>query len=127
MSSSWPAQSAVSDYESRAGLTPFLTSHIILKIHPHPLQSGVLPVSLKDGILSNICQQARGDYMELIRINLPEQLLSQLKDAASKIGMSPEDFIKSGIEEKLSLLDRDFQSAVDRVLEKNAELYKRLA
>ena len=65
--------------------------------------------------------------MELIRINLPEQLLSQLKDAASKIGMSPEYFIKSGIEEKLSRLDRDFQSAVDRVLEKNAELYKRLA
>ena len=81
---------------------------------------------LWDDVL-DIRQQARGDYMESIRINLPEQLLSQLKDAASKIGVSPEDFIKSGIEEKLSLLDRDFQNALDRVLEKNAELYKRLA
>jgi hypothetical protein len=43
------------------------------------------------------------------------------------MGVSPEDFIKAGIEEKLSLLDQNFHEAADHVLKKNAELYKRLA
>jgi hypothetical protein len=54
-------------------------------------------------------------------------LASQIEEAAKKMGISPEDFIKAGIEEKLSLLDRNFHEAADHVLRKNAELYKRLA
>jgi len=65
--------------------------------------------------------------MESITINLPDRLASELKDAANKIGLSVEDFMKASLQEKLSLLDRDFQSSVERVLKKNAELYKRLA
>ncbi len=65
--------------------------------------------------------------MESITINLPDRLASELKDAANKIGLSVDDFVKASLQEKLSLLDRDFQSAVERVLEKNAELYRRLA
>lgn len=65
--------------------------------------------------------------MESITINLPDRLASELKDAANKIGLSVDDFVKASLQEKLSLLDRNFQSAVERVLEKNAELYRRLA
>jgi len=65
--------------------------------------------------------------MESITINLPDRLASELKDAANKTGLSVDDFVKASLQEKLSLLDRDFQSAVERVLEKNAELYRRLA
>lgn len=59
-----------------------------------------------------------GGQMESITINLLDRLASELKEAANKIGLSMEDFIKSGLEEKLSLLDRDFQNAVERVLKK---------
>lgn len=52
--------------------------------------------------------------MESVTLNLPDKLASQINEAAKKIGISTEEFIKSGIEEKLSLLDRDFHKAVDR-------------
>jgi predicted DNA-binding protein len=65
--------------------------------------------------------------METITINLPDQLASKLKEASDRIGVTPEEFVKEGVEEKLSFLDDDFNTALDRVLNKNAELYKRLA
>jgi hypothetical protein len=65
--------------------------------------------------------------MESVVVNLPDQLAVKVKEAASKIGISPEDFIKSGVEEKLLLLDSDFRNAIEYVLNKNAELYRRLA
>ena len=69
----------------------------------------------------------KGASMESVTVNLPDQLASQIEEAAKQMGISPEEFIKAGIEEKLSLLDRDFHKAADHVLRKNAELYKRLA
>ena len=69
----------------------------------------------------------KGASMESVTVNLPDQLASQIEEAAKQMGISPEEFIKAGIEEKLSLLDRDFHKAADHVLKKNAELYKRLA
>ena len=65
--------------------------------------------------------------MEPVVINLSDQLAIKVKEAASKIGISPEEFIKSGVEEKLLLLDSDFRNAIEHVLNKNAELYRRLA
>jgi len=65
--------------------------------------------------------------MESVIVNLPDQLAIKVKEAASRIGISPEEFIKSGVEEKLLLLDSDFRNAIEHVLNKNAELYRRLA
>ena len=65
--------------------------------------------------------------MESVIVNLPDQLAIKVKEAASRIGISPEEFIKSGVEEKLLLLDSDFRNAIEYVLNKNAELYRRLA
>lgn len=65
--------------------------------------------------------------MESVFVNLPDKLAVKVKEAAGKIGISPEEFIKSGVEEKLLLLDSDFRNAIEHVLNKNAELYRRLA
>jgi hypothetical protein len=65
--------------------------------------------------------------MESVIISLPDQLSGKIKEAANKIGVSPKEFIKSGVEEKLLLLDSDFQNAIEHVLNKNVELYRRLA
>jgi len=65
--------------------------------------------------------------MESVIVNLPDQLAIKVKEAASRIGISPEEFIKSGVEEKLLLFDSDFRNAIEHVLNKNAELYRRLA
>ena len=65
--------------------------------------------------------------MEPVIVNLTDQLAIKVKEAESKIGISPEEFIKSGVEEKLLLLDPDFRNAIEHVLNKNAELYRRLA
>ena len=52
--------------------------------------------------------------MESVVVNLPDQLAVKVKEAAGKIGISPEEFIKSGVEEKLLLLDSDFRNAIEQ-------------
>lgn len=65
--------------------------------------------------------------MESVTVNLPDQLAIKVREAENKFGISPEEFIKSGVEEKLLLLDSDFRNTIEHVLNKNAELYRRLA
>jgi hypothetical protein len=59
--------------------------------------------------------------MESVVVNLPVQLAVRVKEAAGKIGISTEEFIKSGVEEKLLLFDSDFRNAIEHVLKKNAD------
>lgn len=65
--------------------------------------------------------------MEELTITLPEEIAEQLKAASEKIGVKPEEFLLTSLEEKLATLDSDFTDAMKYVLKKNAELYKRLA
>ena len=65
--------------------------------------------------------------MTKVEISLSEQTASRLEEAAQKLGVTPEEFLRISLEEKLARLDRDFQSAAEYVLDKNKELYKRLA
>lgn len=65
--------------------------------------------------------------MKTIEVNLTEQLVNRLEQAAQKMGIAPEDLLRISIEEKLAQFDENFQAAADYVLSKNAELYKRLA
>ncbi len=64
---------------------------------------------------------------QTIEIHLPEQTAEKLRDAARRLGVSVEEFLRTSIEEKLARIDVDFKTAADYVLEKNAELYRRLA
>jgi antitoxin FitA len=67
--------------------------------------------------------------MKIIELHLPDQTAMALQEAADKLSLSAEDLLKISIEEKLAQLNShdDFQSAAEYVLNKNSELYKRLA
>lgn len=65
--------------------------------------------------------------MEQLTITLPDQMANQLKIAANKTGVKPEEFLIASLQEKLDVLDSEFSKAMRYVLKKNAELYKRLA
>ncbi len=67
--------------------------------------------------------------METLTINLPDNILFQLRAVSKKAGLSVEKLIQNGIQETLDKLnqDADFESASDYILQKNDELYQRLA
>ena len=66
-------------------------------------------------------------------LELPENLEQQLRDKAAEMKVSPEAFVVSVLEKAVSreersvLSDTEFEAASKYVLEKNAELYRRLA
>lgn len=65
--------------------------------------------------------------MTTITITLPDDSLLKLKEQAIRFNISPEELVRVSIEELLSRPDEAFQRAVNYVLKKNAELYRRLA
>lgn len=65
--------------------------------------------------------------MATITIALPDDRLLELKEIADKLGIKPEDLVRVSIEELLTRPEETFQQAIDYVLKKNAELYRRLA
>jgi hypothetical protein len=64
--------------------------------------------------------------MSNITISLPEDRMSELKEMAAGLGTTPEDLVRASVEDLLGRPE-EFQKAVDYVLKKNEELYKRLA
>lgn len=60
-------------------------------------------------------------------VTLPEGLAHKLKTLAAEAGVTPEELLRSSMEEWLSHPREDFARAADYVLRKNAELYRRLA
>lgn len=65
--------------------------------------------------------------MASISVTLPNDRLLKLQEIAARLGVTPEDLVRVSIEELLARPDDAFQQAVDYVLNKNAELYRRLA
>jgi hypothetical protein len=65
--------------------------------------------------------------MKILELNLPEPTVAKLQEAAERLRVSPEDLAILSLEEKLAQIDAQFRDAADYVLNKNAELYKRLA
>jgi antitoxin FitA len=65
--------------------------------------------------------------MSAITINLSEERMRQLREVAARLGVSPEDLARVSIEELLTKPDEKFEEAARHVLDKNAELYRRLA
>jgi 16S rRNA U516 pseudouridylate synthase RsuA-like enzyme len=62
-----------------------------------------------------------------ITINISEERMRQLREVAARLGVSPEELARVGVEELLAKPDEKFEEAARHVLEKNAELYRRLA
>jgi hypothetical protein len=65
--------------------------------------------------------------MTAITIPLSEERLVKLRELAARRGLSPEEFLRTRLEEWLDHPESDFAQAVTYVLHKNAELYRRLA
>jgi predicted transcriptional regulator len=65
--------------------------------------------------------------MSTITIAIPDDRLTRLKEIAARFSVTPEDLIRVSIDELLSRPEESFREAVDYVLQKNAELYRRLA
>jgi antitoxin FitA len=65
--------------------------------------------------------------MTVIAIPLPEEQLAQLRQMAQRAGVSPEELARAGLEDWLRQPREDFVEAARYVLQKNAELYRRLA
>ena len=57
---------------------------------------------------------------------LPVQA-DKLRAEAKRLGLSPEDLARAALSDLLSTPDAEFQDVARRVLNKNQELYKRLA
>lgn len=65
--------------------------------------------------------------MTTFTITLPDDRLKELEEIAKRFRVAPEELVRASLEELLSRPLDDFQKVVERVLSKNAELYKRLA
>ena len=62
-----------------------------------------------------------------LNLELDEQLVGRLEGIARRLNVSVNDLAKAAINDLLAKPDSDFERAAARVLEKNAELYRRLA
>jgi hypothetical protein len=63
--------------------------------------------------------------MKTLELLVPEDVASRIERAASDRGVSVEELVRTGVEEKLAR-DAEFERATQAVLAKNAELYRRL-
>jgi hypothetical protein len=65
--------------------------------------------------------------MTTITIPLSDERLAQLRSWAEQTGLTPEEFLRRRVEQFLDRPDEQFRQAAAYVLQKNAELYRRLA
>ena len=62
-----------------------------------------------------------------LAIELPPAQAERLKKEAVRLGVAPEDLAKAALTDLLAAGDPDFEAAARRVLERNRDLYRRLA
>ncbi len=65
--------------------------------------------------------------MTTFTITLPDERVKRLQELADRFRVAPEELVRASLEELLTRPMEDFQQALERVLRKNVDLYKRLA
>jgi hypothetical protein len=65
--------------------------------------------------------------MSSITITLPDGRWQKLQEKAAHLHVAPEELVRASVEDLLERPEEDFQRALDYLLKKNAELYRRLA
>ena len=65
--------------------------------------------------------------MVTMTITLPDERLRQIQELAQEVGIAPEELVQANIESWLISQSASFAQASQYVLEKNNELYRRLA
>jgi len=64
--------------------------------------------------------------MKTVDVSLPDEVALEVEKVASGRGLSVDEYLRLSLEEKLAW-DEKFERAAKYVLEKNVELYRRLA
>jgi antitoxin FitA len=62
-----------------------------------------------------------------IAVDLSPSQADRLRDRAKSLGVAPEDLARAAVADLLANPDDAFRAVAEAVLEKNAELYRRLA
>jgi hypothetical protein len=62
-----------------------------------------------------------------LAFELPPAQADKLREEAQRLGLTPEELARAAVADLLDTPDAEFRAAAGRVLEKNQELYKRLA
>jgi hypothetical protein len=62
-----------------------------------------------------------------LSIDLSPAQADRLRLEAERLGLTPEELARAAVADLLATTGEDFKAAADRVLKKNAELYRRLA
>jgi hypothetical protein len=65
--------------------------------------------------------------MASIRITLPDERLKELQELSDQLGVPIEILARMSVEDMLAGPDDTVRALVDRILDKNRELYRRLA
>ncbi len=65
--------------------------------------------------------------MTTLTVTLPDERVNKLNEIAERFRVAPEELLRASLEELLTRPLGDFRQALERVLKKNADLYKRLA
>jgi hypothetical protein len=65
--------------------------------------------------------------MDTITISLPNDRLRALRKLSHQLNVSPEELIRLSVEELLTRPQENFREAAEYILEKNSDLYRRLA
>jgi hypothetical protein len=76
-------------------------------------------------LLDGVPRRYSGDMK--LALELPAAQAEKLRQEAARLGLAPEDLARAAVLDLLSTPDAEFQAAAARVLQKNQELYKRLA
>ena len=62
-----------------------------------------------------------------LAFELPPAQAERLRQDAARPGVAPDELAKAALTDLLATHDHDFEATARRVLEKNRELYRRLA
>ena len=62
-----------------------------------------------------------------ITVTLSADRVAKLEELAARYGVPLEELARDGVEDLLSRTDDAFEKAAEKVLQKNAELYRRLS
>ncbi len=62
-----------------------------------------------------------------VTIDLSSAQADRLRQEAERLGLTPEDLARAAVADLLATRDDDFEAAARRILQKNQELYRRLA
>ena len=65
--------------------------------------------------------------MTILTVDISDDRFAKLREVAKGLLVTPEELVVASIEDLLARPEDDFEQAVEYVLKKNTELYRRLA